>query len=294
MELVLNEPVCQVGLGGKDLNALHAGHTHICNEVKRLRPDVKIIGKVFYDRATMFNFGHYFHAIIDPDTGIPVQHHGNVTVKDPETYDKQAMKDWAEANTVMDYLVVFEPQTDPWKKADPVRIGVATNAPCYNLKKHFSELSMPVQYYVDQANQIMIDEELFDWPHIMHVNQIRYTLIALLMNVPNYKVKCSGMSEPWLCLAKKYIYDNYASDFDEYLTIDPYMDTDTDMPMASSWKDRLTSEDKTKVKAEVKKFKEKKVEPTVIYSPQWLDGKVIKRYDYVTPSDLIVPIFEVE
>lgn len=281
-----NNNIVYIGFSGKPVNDMHLGHIHICNELRRLRPELDIICRLYTDQTEQFDAANYYLAIYDPDTGAKVQRQGAYVLPNRPGYNIQNLYTWLETNTDIDYIIDINmglsglgPYTD-----DPNKISAAVSLPLYNLNLD------NINDIVAEAEAILEDGEFYQWSNLIETNIIRGQLIALLTGAPTYKIRAWANKDVYSSMAKKYIYDMFNI---ESIIIDSIVDPDTGMPMYGRLKDEFNQTEKEQIKVDVIKFEQDKIEPTFTFSPKWMDGKVLKQLTYQLPNGKQIPIVKV-
>ena len=287
-----NNPVVMMGFAGQDASDLHEGHIHMASEIKRLKPTVKIIGKLFSELGSVYDAAQYVHAIYDPTTKEKIQYEGHLsnTLIDPPV-DLQSLYSWIETNTQIDYVTKLGIDWfTPWL-GESDKVGTAIMLPSYNLD--FDNLSKPWEEIVIDADKIMIEDGLGIYPHITQNNLVRCHLIAALSGAFDYRIKAASLKDTYWTLAKEYIYKTYGG-YEDYLVINPFMDTKLGVPMSGSTKDKYTQIDSDKIKADAEDFYDGKIEPTFTISPKWMNGKKLIQLTYELPDGKLMPIVKIE
>jgi len=268
-----NNPIVHFGLQGKNVSYLHAGHAWMISEIKRLRPDAKIVVKIFMPILELFTLSGWL------DGGDSF--HPNYL----KPYEQDALLEWC-TNHGIDYVLEMSlEEFTPWHN-DKDRMGAAVMLPLHNLD--FDALYKPFDKIVEKADKIMLDDELDIFHNKMIVGLLRSHLIAALSGAVDYKIKASGKRDLYMNMAKEYIYKTY-SKYEDYLLIDPYIDEDYGVPVSSSrllidGADDFTKEEKAKVKKAALDFLDDKTEPTFKYTPKWLKGLSYSKLSYQLPT----------
>jgi hypothetical protein len=268
-----NNPIVHFGLQGKNISYIHAGHAWMASEVKRLRPDAKIVVKIFMPILEMFTMcGWLDHG----DT-----FHPNYI----KPYDRDAILGWCTDHGIDYVLEMNLEEFAPWHN-DKDRMGAAVMLPLHNLD--FDALYKPFDKIVEKADKIMVEDEIDVFHNKMLVGLLRSHLIAALSGAFDYKIKAGGKRDLYLNMAKEYIYKTY-SKYEDYLLIDPHVDDDYGVPVSSS---RLlldnagtfTKEEKAKIKKAALDFLDDKTEPTFKHTPKWLKGLSYSKLSYQLPT----------
>jgi hypothetical protein len=263
-----NQPIVHFGLQGKQAAYLHEGHAHMTSECRRIRPDAKLIVKIFTPFLELMEAGGYM------DGGDSF--HPDYMNK---PYDREGILTWCEAQGIDYVLETSMADFAQWEN-DKDRVGTAIMLPTHNLD--FDNLHKPFNEIVADADKIIAKDELDQYRIGMLLRMVRCHLIAALSGAVDYRVKASSRKDVFLNMAKDYIYKTYA-DYEEYLLIEPYRD-DTGVPVSSSTNEEFTSTDKEKIKVTVAAFKNGKIKETWKWEPKWLKGKTLYELDYQLPS----------
>ena len=282
-----NDNICTIGINGKPLNEMHAGHIHMVNEIRRLRPELKIICRLYTDQLDVFDAAKYFLAVYDPDTGVKVQKHGAYVLPRWPEYDIQDLYNWFESNTDIDYIININiaPNGLGHYMNNPDKMATAHSTPLYNLNlDNMNDI-------VAEAEAIFEDGEFYQWSNIIETNILRGQLMALISGVPTYKIRVWSNKDVYVTMAKKYIYDMFNV---ESIVIDPIIDTTMGIPLSGRLGNEFTQIEKEQIKANVIKFEQNKIEPTFTFSPKWMAGKILKQLTYQLPDRIQINIVKVE